>query len=242
MILGAGALVVCAGVAAYAVFPDNDGATELPVAEAAKNAKPVHDPCAAAPSAALGVVASLRDNVGAAGGASGYGVSPLLTAPDKVHPAVGAGRLVIIAGSQNEIWSSAESMARAMRSNAAFTDAGAIPIHSQDRDLCSINYQLDDKPDAKALIAPARDAMIDGGFSTQAVLDDPGMTWAVTDNALDAGQVIVTAGVPGKPDVRPALGAPKNIYTTQAISAFVDRSTQRVSLVGFTPFYDQAPR
>jgi hypothetical protein len=184
-----------------------------------------------------GVIVSTREAVATPSSVSGYKVRPFLLAPDKTHAVAGSEHLYLVAGPIT--MAAATARQQAAVADPAVTDAGLIPLRSHDPSLRSCNDQLQDKPRAAALIAPVSEAIVASGLTTAAVLQAPGTTWAVTDNPLDPNELIVTAGVQGKPESPQASGAPAT-YPTQAITAFVDKASSKVLTVGFSPIYDEA--
>jgi len=188
------------------------------------------DACAMQPTMAMGVIAQM------AGGASlslpGYQVGPLLTSqPGGTQPSPGTAALVMVSASSD--LGHAQSAFAAAKASSTVAGAGIVYLHSTDPALRSCHYDLADKPAAAELAATAGSAMVAMGLVTKDALSAPSSTWAVTDDPLDPAVKIVTLGVQGKPDVRPALGAPSNIFQTQFINAFVNRTTGDVIAAGY---------
>lgn len=192
------------------------------------------DECSMEPTMALAVIALESGNGSPSGQISGRDTKPLLAGLDGSQPAPGSGALVVITAPSDVI--AAGQVANEVRTSGAVGKAGVVLTHSNDPALRSCDYDLADSPTAAALATVAGKAMVAGGFVKPEALSAAGRTWSVTDDPLDSSLVIVTLGVDGKPDVRPALGAPTRIFTRQGISALVNRQDGSVVAVGYSPW------
>lgn len=197
---------------------------------AAKSLAPNLDACSMQPTMAMGVIARAAGSTPVS--IPGYRVMPLLTSqPDGTQPVPGTAGLVLVSAA-GDLGPAQLAFATA-KASSAVAGAGIVYLHSADPALRSCHYDLADKPAAAALAATAGNAMVAMGLVSKDALSGSSSTWAVTNDPLDAAVEIVTLGVPGKPDVRPALGAPSNIFQTQFISAFVNRTTGEVVAAGY---------
>ena len=194
-----------------------------------KSLSPNLDTCPMQPTMAMGVIARVAE--GASVALPGYQTKPLLTSqPNGTQAAPGSQSLVMVSPSGD--LGIAQSALAAAKASSTVAGAGIVYLHSTDPALHSCFYDLADKPAAAALAATAAREVVEEGLVTKDALAAVGMS-LVTDDPLDANVVIVTFGVPGKPDVRPALGAPSNIFQTQFINAFVNRTTGDVIAAGY---------
>jgi hypothetical protein len=119
---------------------------------------------------------------------------------------------------------------------AAAGVANAAPVFPQSADpaIHSCDYRLADRPQAAPFVAAAEAALTAQGLATRQQIEGPGALYLLSDDPLDANQVIGTIDVPGRAVAAPINGVQPpgtsvRAYDEVALEAFVDRSTHQVT-------------
>jgi hypothetical protein len=109
--------------------------------------------------------------------------------------------------------------------------SGIVYAQSSDPALRSCDYKLIDQPQDQPLVAAAKAGFVKTGLATTDELDGEGTMYLVSDDPLDAAQVIVTIDVPTNPTATNGTTS----YGTEHLVAFVTQTSDTVSQTGIVP-------